>query len=212
MYKQITTHKELKAYAKDVIDKIGICSSIKEEHEEHWNMFIYLFERHNNYPEKFEGLKDIYIQYHPTYKKNLEVMILKDNGETDNVSVLKSCITGKGKRLITEAMRNAIVPQILSFRDKSKKHCVLCNSKEKIEIDHEKPQFIELHDIFLNSNLDKIPETFKEDEGHNKIFIEEDEEFKNRWISYHESNAKLRVLCFKCNNSRMKLVSSYKGK
>ena len=34
--------------------------------------------------------------------------------------------------------------------------------------------------------------------------IKEDEEFEKKWYEYHQQNAKLRILCSKCNQEREK--------
>lgn len=201
MYKHLS-QKDLKKFVKEKINNIGECSSIKQYHNEDYELFIYLFSRHADYPKKFEGLKDIYIRYNPVFKKNLEVMILKDNGKTDNVSVLKRCITGQKKDNLTIAMRNSIIPQILEFRNNNILICNICNNKENCEIDHEEPKFYELKNNFLkkcNKKNKKIPDNFTENNFNSVIFLDEDEKFKKRWNKYHKKKAKLRVLCKKCN-------------
>ena len=205
MYKSLTSQKKLKEYVRKKIYTIGLCSSIKKSHPEEWDFFIYLFERHSNYPEKFDGLKDISIRYNPVFKNQLETIIIKDNGDEDDVSVLNKCITGKPKDNLTIAMRNSILPQILEFRNNNSLICELCRSVKNIEVDHFEPQFIELKTAFLNNWNGTPPIYFKQNKCHSKIFINDDISFEKGWNEYHKKNARLRILCKKCNSSRKKI-------
>lgn len=199
MYKQLS-QKNLKKFVKDKINTIGECSSIKKYHNDDYELFTYLFSRHSDYPEKFNNLKDVYIRYNPVFKKNLEVMILKENGDIDNVSVLNNCIKGKPKEKLTIAMRNAIIPQILEFRNNNELICNLCFSIINCEIDHYEPKFCDLKTNFLNIYNGKIPNEFCPNDFNSSIFLEKDSKFKDEWYKYHKKNAKLRVLCKKCNS------------
>lgn len=86
---------KLKDYTRQVINSIGICESIKRYFPEHYDFFIFLFARHICYPEKFKDMCDIKISRNPVFKQ-LEVVILKNDGSVDNVSVMNKCITGLG--------------------------------------------------------------------------------------------------------------------
>ena len=96
MYAECKTQKQLKQCVREKIDKIGVCSSIKQFYPEEWDGFMYLFKRHSDYPEKFNGLTDIKIRYNPVYKTQLETIIVKNNGDEDDVSVLNNCINCEG--------------------------------------------------------------------------------------------------------------------
>ena len=73
-----------------------------------------LFKRHSDYPEKFNGLTDIKIRSNPVYKRQLETIMVKNNGDEDDFSVLNICITGKPKDNLTIAMRNSIILKLKS--------------------------------------------------------------------------------------------------
>ena len=206
MYKSFNSQKKLKEHVRKIIDEIGECSSIKQYHPEQWDLFMYLFERHSNYPEKFDGLIDVSIRYNPVFKNQLETIIIKNNGQKDDVSVFNNCITGKPKDKLTIAMRTSIIPQINQFRNKSSLICELCKSIKNIEIDHFEPQFADLKKTFLDNWKDTLPINFKQNKSHSKIFIENDINFKNEWNEYHRKNAKLRVLCKKCNLSTRQVL------
>ena len=204
MYKSFNSQKKLKEYVRKNIDEIGKCSSIKKYHPEQWDLFMYLFERHSDYPEKFDGLIDVSIKYNPEFTNQLETIIVKNNGDEDDVSVLNKCITGKPKDNLTIAMRNSILPQILEFKNNNNLICELCKSIKNIEIDHFEPQFIDLKTTFLDNYNDMLPINFKQNNSHSKIFINNNINFENEWNEYHRKNAKLRVLCKKCNSLREK--------
>jgi hypothetical protein len=204
MFKSLKTQNQLREYARKNMHEIGECTSVIKYHPEKWDLFMYLFERHSDYPEKFNGLIDIQIKYNPIYKKQLETIIIKDNGTKDDVSVLNNCITGKPKDNLTVAMRNAIVSQIYEFKNNASLICELCESIENIHIDHYKPQFVDLKTAFLNDWQSTIPNIFEQNESHSKIFISDDICFETKWFDYHQKNATLRVLCKKCNLSRKK--------
>lgn len=207
MYKNLKTKKDLKSYVRCVIDEIGKCDSIKKYHNEHWDLFMFLFLKHRNYPENFQNIVDIQIRYNLVFKKQLETYIIKNNGDELSVSIFKSCISSpKGKDKLSAAMRNAVYPQILDFKNNNSLVCDICDSINNIEIDHHTPQFIELKTTFINEIYkDKIPIVFSEDLSHCPIFTNDDIKFKNEWYNYHIKNAKLRPLCKKCNLSRPKI-------
>lgn len=206
-YAECKTQKQLKQCVREKIDKIGLCSSIILRYPKEWDGFMYLFKRHSDYPEKFNGLTDIKIIYNPVFKSQLEVIIVIRRGrvyESEAVSVLNNCITGKPKDNLTVAMRNSIFPQIAQFKNNSIMECVLCNNTKNIHIDHHEPQFIDLKTEFLSIWKGPLPNIFDEDVGHLNIFSKKDNKFEKSWIEFHRTNATLRVLCKKCNLSRKK--------
>jgi hypothetical protein len=197
------SQKALLNYVKNVRDEIGVCDSIKELHPEYFIFFLQLFKRHPEYPEKIAGLVDIKIQRNPIFKKNLEVVMIKENNIFEDISICKACITGKGKDNLKEALREAIVPQIMKYKNNNDVwYCDICNSSEKIQIDHVNPQFEEMIYNFCQGKL--LPTKFDDNSAHQAIFRNCDREFKDEWINYHQKNAILRPLCQSCNNGRTK--------
>lgn len=205
------SQKVLKKQIKDVIQRIGYCDSIFTKYPNDYNFFLNIFKRHPNYPEKFCNLKDIRINYHPVFKNQLEVLIVREDGSFDDVSVLKKCVSGKNKDNLSIAMRNCIFPQIKEFRESQLfLQCCICSNYDNIEIDHHEPDFVVLQNNFLK-NEKNIPTKFDSDNCHIKKFTKEDKEFQDKWFLYHKENAKLRVLCSKCNNSKPKKRNIYKN-
>jgi hypothetical protein len=201
------TQVSLKAHFREIIDRIGVCDSVKIKHPEEFSDFCEVFTRHPDYPDKFLGFIDIKLDYNPDPKCNnqLVVYIIKTDGDIDNVSVMKSCITGKPKDKLKIAMRFAIQPQIDDFKYSQTRYiCELCHEAEKIEIDHhsEKMPFAKIFIDFMEINKLPIPVSFDDAMGHVKCFRETDNDFKNSWIEYHKENAILRMLCKSCNRSQ----------
>jgi hypothetical protein len=205
---QFKTQISLKKYFREVINKIGICNSLKINHPEYFLDFCEVFKRHSEYPTKFIGFVDIKIDYNPEFTNQFVVYIIKNNGEIDNVSVLNNCITGKPKDNLKIAMRVSIQPQIDEFKNNNCiRVCELCGEHDRIEIDHhsEKSPFAKIYNDFMNINTIEIPNTFDETKSCMKCFIEKDNIFKENWAKYHKENAILRMLCSICNNSQPKL-------
>jgi hypothetical protein len=202
---QYKTQKALKAFVRKFIDEIGPCVSIKENYPDRYDVLLELFKRHSDYPKKFIGLKDIMTNYNP-FSKNLEVIIKKDDGTTDAVSVLQNCITGKPKDKLNVAMRVAINSQIQDFKGNTRNECEICGEINQLEVDHhyEKMPFAKLYKDFIKINVLKIPTTFDDTIGHLKCFKEEDNMFKDSWIDYHRQHSILRMLCGHCNRSQPK--------
>jgi hypothetical protein len=100
-------------------------------------------------------------------------------------------------------MRVAIEPQIEEYRKYNKLICIKCKSKIKPNVDHYNPKFKDLKNDFLNVK-NNIPIFFSNNTSNQKCFTKEDEEFEKKWYEYHQQNAKLRILCSKCNQEREK--------
>jgi hypothetical protein len=203
---QHETQKSRKAFVRGLINKIGPCESIKTNYPNEYDVFLKMFERHSDYPAKFIGLQDIMIRYNPVFKTNLEVLIKKDDGTIDDVSVLKNCITGKPKDKLNVAMRVEINNQIQDFKGNTRNKCEICGDITQLEVDHhsEKMPFAKLCKDFMKINVLKIPTTFEDTIGHLKCFKEEDNAFKDSWIDYHTQHSILRMLCGNCNRSQPK--------
>jgi hypothetical protein len=110
MWKNLKTQKQIKEYARSVINQIGVCSSINDFHPTHLDFFHFMFSRHPSFPEKFEDMIDIAIQFNPQFKTTLEVVIKKDDGTMDDVSFLVKCVLWR--RIIFKYHKN--YRQILS--------------------------------------------------------------------------------------------------
>lgn len=126
-----------------------------------------------------------------------------DDGSTDSVSV-PNCLNGYNTlQLLNEKMRDLIRNQISSYR-LSQIHnenltCTLCGKvdvaiSKNMHVDHEDPQFVTIRNSFI------AIEGLTSEEALERIRA--DIEIQNRWKDYHQSHAKLRILCADCNLHR----------
>ena len=199
LVRHFATQKAQRAFYQTLIAQIGVCSSLKTYHPEHFEAFKDLFSRHPD-ESKTANLQDIAIQKNPKYA-SLECIVLKPSG-SESISYTK-CITGKqetAEAKLKTAMRVAIEPQILAYRqthvvDK----CEFCNATTQLQIDHVKP-FAELYSEFIRDK--QPPKEFTKDAGHTSVFLSKDISFEAEWSAYHAANAELRVLCQGCNVGR----------
>jgi hypothetical protein len=199
------TQKALKEYICDTINNIGLCDSVKNNYPNEYIMFLKLFERHPNYPEKIIGIIDIQIKNNPIYKKNKELIIIKNDNTSDNISY-NQCIAKRKNNNLKVAMRCAIEDQIITFRNENNKICVLCDSTKDLQVDHI-IWFEKLYDDFITICNDLnyiIPTVFDSNAGNLKCFKTGDTKFENEWKNFHKDNASLRILCKSCNLTRPK--------
>ena len=202
---QFNTQESLKKHFREIINRIGVCDSVRSTHSSEFLDFCEVFKRHSDYPNKFIGFIDIKIDYNPEFKNQLVVYIKKDNGTIDNVSVLNNCITGKPRDNLKVAMRVSIQPQIDDYKNNNYiKVCELCQGHNRIEIDHhsDKAPFAKLYSCFMEINKLPIPTEFDDTKSHMKCFKKTDYNFEEQWIQYHKENAILRMLCRRCNSSQ----------
>lgn len=145
------------------------------------------------------------------YNKHLEVYIINNDKSNDPISALNICVKGKLSNTLSKVMRFSIHPQIIKFKENiSNLKCEICQSTNNINVDHYNPQFIDLQKSFLEINKLPIPKYFDENTLGIKKFKDEDKDFENEWCKYHFKNAKLRILCKKCNTSQKKSQTKFK--
>ena len=165
---------------------------------------LQLIQKHPNYEwYQINGIKKIKIT-RSIMKKNIEVSILNNNNKWIPISWLK-CIypNRKSTDKLTSAMRLAIKDQILEYKKNCKKTCCdTCNSCIKLEVEHIVP-FNKLKSDFLNNRND-IPKKFYYNNNTVQPSIY-DSKFKYDWLEYHQNNAKLTILCSKCNKKSWRI-------
>jgi hypothetical protein len=204
---QFKTQVSLRKHFREIIDRIGVCDSLKTKHSSEFLDFCEVFKRHSDYPGKFIGFIDIKIDYNLEFKNQLVVYIKKENGTIDDVSVMNNCITGKPKDNLKTAMRVSVQPQIDEYKNNNYiKVCELCGEHKRIEIDHhsDKSPFAKLYIDFMEINKLHIPAEFDDTKSHMKYFKKTDYMFEEKWIKYHKETAILRMLCRSCNGSQHK--------
>jgi len=205
-YKSQTDFKE---YANQLIyDKIGLCENIKDT--EYYDELLDLLKRHPQYKNKTENMTNLAIRRNTLKKKGFAIWIIKHNDELDvDISWAKQCITqnsnSKDKNL-TDAFRSSIHPQTIDFRNKNLHICEKCNQRNNIHVDHIIKFHVLKNDFLKKYKKNIIPYDFDDmkDTTGRTCFKEKDKQFEIEWQIYHKDNAKLRILCEKCNLTRKK--------
>jgi len=201
------TRIELRDYVVDLIKKVGITDSLKENYPDEYEFFKLLFQRHPEKDKKeVDLIDDIYVK--PYIKANIKFLeitshqfiIIKNNNTSDSISWVK-CVNCQDTSIgiqLYRAMRSAISKQICYFKRMNKnKPCELCGALENLTVDHI-IKFKKLKNDFLNL-YPNYPTKFENDSNKDVIFCEKDFKYKELWRKYHYINAKLRILCMQCN-------------
>ena len=162
-----------------------------------------LFLTHPDYPEKVVIVLDIAIIKNKINPKYVELQLIKSNSDTDNISYLACINKPNNTKNLKEAMRYAIVPQILEFKNNQVKlECSICKSNEDIQIDH-LILFKHIYDEYIKTRND-IPSNFNENYFNGAQIKPEDNLFEKEWCEFHQQKAILRCLCKNCNLTRKK--------
>lgn len=194
--------KDIIKHITSMFNKHGRGLVIRGGHE-YFDFFYDLLLRHPNYVEKTKmgcsgfrfGSNDLH--------KHVELQILAHDSYGDAFTVFswRDAVSGKVKQenLLLEAMREAIGPQILHFRNLNPypKECPLCSkSFDFYHVDH-RIKFRELVAQFL---CDYTPPTeFKKEDRCKAEFRDEDIEFSSSWQDFHAQYAEYWYLCQSCN-------------
>ena len=198
-----TTQKSLELYTRNLINSIGICSSLKNISIDNYNFFLKLFERHPDYPKKIDGIYDISICNNKINNNNLEINIIKTDGSKDNIS-WKSCISGKKRNGLYSAMRYSIYDQICNYRNSSILQCSICKiNSDNIQYHVDHINYFEYlaHKFIYDHNP---PKSFNDTYCNTKCFKNSDKDFEDKWKVFHKNEAKLQILCCTCNLKREK--------
>jgi hypothetical protein len=216
MGKIFKTQGEFEKYVKNIIyDEVGICNDIKNLYPDNYNILIELLKRNPKFKSKSQNMCNLKIQQNKlSRQKAYEILIINNDETTTDISWKHDAIKGESKTKdiqLKEAMRSSVDEQILDFRRKNEiKSCEICGNIENLDVDHNDEKnsaFAELVSNFSNENENiELPENFGQlnDETNRTCFLEKDNVFRDKWNEYHRQNAKLRMLCSKCNLSRPK--------
>ena len=116
------------------------------------------------------------------------------------------------------AMRYAIRKQINNYRNAHPiQVCVLCQTTQKIEVDHYPKHFQELRDDFINKKglNEGAPSEFKWHPKKGNFMFKNgtkandyyDKKWKQAWQRYHLQHAEYRYLCSLCNKKNNQIVN-----
>ena len=191
---RFNTKVALKRHVKPIIDSLGECE-IGIDHPK-FQFLMDLFANHPECDEKLNGRPIIKFSRKKAVYNSLVMFFHTDEKEED-FSWDVCCFNFRSKKDdLNSALRYAIQPFINAYRDTlSDPKCLLCQSNEKIQIDHVYP-FSKIRDEFVHGRND-IPSSF--DGNICRVFKEEHIAFKESWIEHHNKKATYQPLCKKCN-------------
>jgi hypothetical protein len=208
---EFRTKKECQEYTRNIINNLGCCI-INKEHKQ-FIFFNNLIKNHPDYDNKIGvGINYFYIQPNPLNKKTYQIMIKRlDDSEID-FSWLYCCQFKERTNTddLIRSMRTAIKDDIIKYKQKHiKLICNFCKTDNQVyenyQVDHHNPSFQILKDNFLQLTKNRIPSSFTDCKIYKlTIFKDEDVEFKNEWVDYHNNNCNLQILCRDCNLRKKK--------
>ena len=207
---EFNTQKNCKDYTRSIIDELGCCIINKDNDK--FIFFNNLIKNHYDCNNKIGiGIDYFFIKRNPMNNNFFETWIKRLDGSETDFSWIKCSISKK--RIISDdlviAMRTAIKDEIISYKQRSRLICNYCKienkNHENYHVDHDNPSFQELKDNFLQLTKKQTPLTFDEyfefdgKRYNTRVFKDEDEDFKNDWIGYHNKNCNFQILCRECN-------------
>lgn len=208
---EFKTKKDCEDYTRNIINNLGCC--IIQKDNKHFNFFYNLIKNHSEYDIKIGvGIDYFYIIQNPMNKKCYQTMIKRiDKSETDFswVYCCKFKVQSSYEDLI-KSMRTSIKDYVIQYKQKQKKLiCNFCKNEneeyQNYHVDHNKLSFLKLVTDFLQITKKKVPSSFDSCKIYYlNIFKDEDEDFKNEWVNYHNENCDLQILCQKCNLTKSK--------
>ena len=206
------TGKAKKDYVRGVIAGIGICDSVKAVSMDAYDTVLAIVQNHPEATAKLKDIEDFYIIKN-RMGAGFTLMIKKTGGGDIDVSYITSA-TGNGpseRTVFHECLRVSVGPQIRKFKSESPETmCALCSkplTKDTgREADHYGVHFATIVDDFVEMQTAPFtyPTETKEcnDKTHRYRLTDADSELEEAFIEYHEQEAKLRLTCKKCNQSR----------
>lgn len=106
--------------------------------------------------------------------------------------------------MLDQAMRHAVDQQILDYRyDNPNRVCAECRCEGRVQVDHVTP-FANIKRDFL-ANETKYPHNFDQNGFGQWIFKTDNQDFANRWSTYHQTRATYQFLCQPCHVEKSKI-------
>jgi hypothetical protein len=176
-----------------------------------------VLEHHESAPIKIGcGVSEIYPRTNPIYKKNRCFYLKRTDGTETDFSFLMCLTSEKNSDKVKNAFRKAVAPYIIEFKNCIFKLCgepIPCQitkeymySNSNCHVDHAKPNtFLKIVEDFCkeeNLDIEKI-KVISSNDGMigNEI---EDKSIKEKFISFHNKRAKLRLVSTTANLSVLK--------
>ena len=200
------TKKESEEYTRRIVNELKTSRITKED--KYFSFFNDLIKNHPECDEKIGcGIDYFFIQPNVLNKKAYQTMIRRIDESIIDFSWVYCCqfkIRPSTTDLYT-AMRQAIAPDMIKFKkEQIELQCSLCQVSDlnysDYHVDHNEPPFRTIRDNFTSLPGSMIPLNFSScPQTYASIFRDEDIEFKNNWIKYHNDSCSLQILCRDCN-------------
>lgn len=202
----LPTKKEKMAFYSDLLQNYGTTDSLKETRPEHFEHFKNLFKHHPN-KNKTYNMVDLKIIKNPQYGRHMLIAVYNDK-EDDTIAYRTPFLKVNKTYALNDVMRNAIEYQTIKFRRGKKQVCNNCGfipTITRLCVDHYQYPFIQIRDEFLKIWVqhNELPKSFVKDLGCRLILDtskEHHQNFYDQWVEYHESKARFRMLCRRCNS------------
>jgi hypothetical protein len=218
--KQIKPQKPITKAARvrnmrDLIKKLGR-GIIPKEHSS-FNHFYELIQRHpKNKSIIGVGIQAFKIEYNYISSRTNTIILIRTDGSRVLFGWNENNWNKTPKRLLTEAMRNAIEPTSTNYKnEQTELICCICKN-DKLEfkdyhVDHKIIPFSRIRDAFLKeydyeSIRSFIPKSFDTSYRGFTLFKEKDSGFEEEWIYYHNvfynHPEDYQILCQPCNSKK----------
>jgi hypothetical protein len=194
------TTKEATEWVQRLVDRYPNGERLSAEHTA---FFKHLLELHPNRADKIGvGVKGFVVHQNPTYP-NRTVFIIRNDESLCDFSWRK-CLNGEQQETLhRQAMRVAIVPQVLAFKNtrlaSGMQHCEINGlrlTSENCAVDHIAPQtFDVVVDEWLKTmglSIDSVEISLSRDLQFNRSMTNPAQ--MASWLHYHQTHAKLRLL------------------
>ena len=207
---EFKTKKECENYTRNIINDLGCC--VIQKDNTHFSFFASLIQNHPEYEDKKGvGIDYFYIEHNPLIRKNYQMGIKRLDGSEIVFSWVYCCQFRERTTsdYLLKAMREAIKYDTIKYKQQSDLICNFCKTEKELyenyHVDHHNPSFQTLKDNFLKLTKKQVPLSFGDCKKYNVIiFKDEDEEFKNDWVDYHNKNCNFQILCRDCNLRKKK--------
>lgn len=192
------TQYEIKNYINELFTQNGYGKANSTTHD----FLMELIKRHPDYESKIGvGIDYFSIKDNP-YSRNkcFHLEFTRLDGSTDDISY-NLCIKGKKvtqKQQTLNAMRHSIRNDIKHFKRNAEQKCNSCGVVgTEFDCDHYGVEFKEISESFID--IYGVCNSFANDECFTCF---DDDEYKHKWIEYHNEKATLQLLCIICHKNK----------
>lgn len=205
------TKKLCEDFTRSLINQLGCC--VIQKDDVHFDFFLNLFKNHPDFATKQrQGIVAFVIERNKLRPMFFQLLVQHTDTTETSFSWVQCCRFKPRTSQVNllRAMRNAIIPQVVSFRNNNELICKSCNTGTDgtiFHVDHVVP-FSDLSNAFLRDTPHLVPVLFDENNANLTIFKKEDNEFETAWSNFHQEHAELQVLCSVCNLKKPRLSES----